>query len=82
MIHRLQGGWIAYAISLLAGLALGAVAVWALIAIGRWMDKRYAGRSEAEANSAYRLLYVGAFIWIFASIFLGMGAGALVMRIF
>jgi hypothetical protein len=63
--HAGLGGW---GIAVFIGVAIGAISVWMLWAMGRWVDR--SPHPEGTAMTwRLRLLYAVAFAWPFVTLF-------------
>ena len=74
-------GFAGYVLCVLVGLTVGTCCGWAMYSSGKLMYLRIRQRSESVRERYFRLLYVGAMIWIVGSGFIGFWASRGILRL-
>jgi protein-S-isoprenylcysteine O-methyltransferase Ste14 len=74
--------WEAYALAVVIGFVIGSFCTWAMRAVVVNVSDRSSARPELQKEWHFRLLYLGAAIWIIATLFLGDWVTNAVVRFF
>jgi cell division protein FtsW (lipid II flippase) len=79
-VRDVQKGWLGYGVAIVVGVVIGLFCAWAMRAVGTALATR--SRPGSDRGWKFRLLYIGASVWIIFALFIGSCvAAALVRRI-
>ena len=76
----IRAGVVGYVLSVLIGLMLGLGCAWIAHKTGASVHNRVKQRDNSVQNRYFRLLYLGAMLWIVFALFLGLWITSPILR--